>query len=104
MATRNDSDGGACLPPAVPLDLSCLSRLSWKLGSRVVADDEATRLGRWTHVESTRSLAVFRVTGETVVVRVRTPTGRERFYGAALMDIGDALPRLDDAPSWERIG
>jgi len=104
MATREQRDGGTALPRVVPIDLSCLSRLSWELGSRVVEDDEATRLGRWDHVESSRSLSLVRVTGETVVVRVRTPIGRERFYGAALIDLRDALPRLDDAPSWKRVG
>ncbi|WP_435069543.1 hypothetical protein [Haloplanus sp. C73] len=102
MATRDTGNGGARLPDAVPFDASSVSRLSWELGARVVADDESTRVGRWDHVRSARSLAVFRVTGETVVVRVRTPIGRERFYGVACMDIRDALPRLDDAPSWER--
>jgi len=102
MATRDPCDSGTTLPGVVPFDLSPLSRLSWELGSRVVDDAESARLGRWEHVASARSLSLFRVTGETVVIRLRTPVGRERFYGAALMDLHDVRPALDDAPSWER--
>jgi hypothetical protein len=102
MATRDPCDGGTTLPAVVPFDLSPLSRLSWELGARVVDGDDSTRLGRWEHVESSRSLSLYQVTGETVVVCVRTPIGRERFYGAALMDLHDVRPRLADAPSWER--
>jgi len=102
MATREHRDGGVTLPRVVPFDPSPLTRLSWKLGSRVVDDDETILLGRWVHGASTRSLSLFRVTDETVLLRVRTPIGRERFYGAARMDLDDALPELDDAPSWKR--
>jgi hypothetical protein len=47
-------------------------------------------------------VSVFDVTSETVAVRVRTPTGRERFYGAARMDLEAALPALETAPDWRR--
>jgi len=102
MATRDCCDDGATLPGVVPFDPSPLSRLSWELGSRIVDDDESIRLGRWEHVESSRSLTFFQVTGETVVIRIETPIGRERFYGAALMDLSDVRPALDDTPSWSR--
>ncbi|AZH24972.1 hypothetical protein [Haloplanus aerogenes] len=102
MATRDRCNGGTTLPGVVPFDSAPLSRLSWELGSRVVDDDESARLGRWVHVDSSRTLTLFQVTGETVVIRVRTPIGRERFYGAALMDLPDVRPALDDAPSWNR--
>jgi hypothetical protein len=103
MATRDRRGGETTLPGVVPFDHHLLSRLSWELGTRVVDDDESTQIGRWEHTESSRSLAAFEVTGETLVVRVRTPIGRERFYGAAWMDLDDAFPRLDDAPAWDRV-
>ncbi|MFB6102192.1 MAG: hypothetical protein ABEJ73_06460 [Haloplanus sp.] len=105
MATRGSRprDGdGAQLPHVVPFDLSPLTRLSWELGSRVVDGNESTVHSRWTHAGSSWALAVFDVTSETVVMRVRTPTGREQFYGAARMDLSAAVPELDAAPRWER--
>ena len=80
------------------------SRFGLKVdGEKHWFDDEAsTRVGRWERVQSSWSVSVFRVTSETVVMRVRTPIGRERFYGAAWMDLEDRLPELDDTPAWER--
>jgi hypothetical protein len=86
----------------VPFDPAVLTRLSWELGARVVDDGTSTGVGRWKRVQSSWSVSVFRVTSETVVMRIRTPIGRERFYGAAWMDLEDLLPALDDTPAWER--
>jgi len=102
MATRGQHDAGPTLPDVVPFDPPALTRLSWELGSRVIDDEASARVGRWERVGSSWSLSVFRVTNETTVVRVRTPIGRQRFYGAAWMDLEDDLPDLDAAPSWER--
>lgn len=105
MAThgsRPSGDGDTGLPGVVPLDLAHLNRLSWELGSRVVDDDESTLRGEWTHTGSTWEVSVFDVTSETVAVRVRTPIGRERFYGAARMDLETALPALEEATDWQR--
>jgi len=102
MATRGQYGAGPTLPDVVPFDLSALTRLSWELGSRVVDDEASTCVGRWTRVQSSWSVSVVRVTSETVLMRIRTPTGRQRFYGAAWMDLQAVLPKLDDAPSWER--
>jgi hypothetical protein len=104
MATRGQHAAGPTLPDVVPFDPPTLTRLSWELGSRVVDDDSSARVGRWERVGSSWSLSVFRVTSETVVVRVRTPIGRQRFYGAAWMDLEDGVSELDAAPSWERGG
>jgi hypothetical protein len=98
--TSGDADTG--LPGVVPLDLAHLTRLSWELGARVVDDDEATLRSEWTHTGSAWAVSVFDVTSETVAVRVRTPIGRERFYGAARMDLDAALPGLEEAPGWRR--
>ena len=102
MATRGQHSGGPSLPDVVPFDPAVLTRLSWELGTRVIDDETSTRVGRWKRVQSSWSVSVFRVTSETVVMRLRTPTGRERFYGAAWMDLEDLLPALDDTPAWER--
>jgi hypothetical protein len=102
MATRGQHSGGPSLPDVVPFDPAVLTRLSWELGARVIDDGASTGVARWTRVQSSWSVSVFRVTSETVVMRIRTPIGRERFYGAAWMDLEGLLPALDDTPAWER--
>ena len=106
MAAHGARDGGvdrAALPESFPFDLDRLSRLSWELGSRTVEDDEATRHSEWNHVGTSWKLSIIRVTDDTVLLSVRTPVGRERFYGAAQIDLDEALPRLDAAPRWQRV-
>jgi hypothetical protein len=93
---------GARLPDVVPFDLAHLTRLSWELGSRVVDDGEATLHSEWGYSGSPWELSLFHVTSETVAVRLRTPAGRERFYGAARMDLEAALPALEGAAGWRR--
>ncbi|MFB6073571.1 MAG: hypothetical protein ABEJ89_01005 [Haloarculaceae archaeon] len=100
--TRDDGARGGELPDALPFGLREPSRLSWALGARVVEDEAATRLGRWRRADGWR-LAVFRVTDVTVVLRVGTPVGRERFYGAPLAEIRDAIDALDAAPAWQSL-
>jgi hypothetical protein len=100
MASRGSPDRST-LPGVVPFDLPRATRLSWRLGTRVIDGDEATRRGRWEHTTAW-SLSLFRVTDETAVLRVRTPIGRERFYGAAWIDLEESLPRLDATPTWTR--
>jgi hypothetical protein len=104
MATHVSREGcdGATLPGVVPFEVDCPSRLSWELGSRVVGDDDVTLRGEWEHTGSSWTLALYRVTTHTDVVRLRTPVGRERFYGAARMDLDAAVPSLADAPTWRR--
>ncbi len=87
------------LPEAVPLSVPGLTRLSWDLGTRVVEDETAEPIGEWDGTGRWR-LSVFRVTDNTGVVRVRTPVGRERFYGAALVELRSALTELESAPRW----
>ena len=48
-------------------------------------------------------LSVFRATSNTVIVRITTPVGRERFYGADRSDLRAALPTLAAAPYWKRL-
>lgn len=106
MATHGFHDGGnagTSLPDAVPFELPQSTRLSWELGSRVVDQAESTLHSKWEPAGSTWLLSIFRVTSHTVVVRIRTPVGRERFYGAAQLDLESALPALESDPQWQRL-
>ena len=96
--TRGRSPESARLPDAVPFSVPAASRLSWELGSRVVS--EATRLAAWEHVTTGRTLTVYDATDHTVVVAVRTPAGRERFYGAPRADLDENRSALADADDW----
>lgn len=104
MATHTSQSGGdgVDLPDVVPLDVRCLTRLSWELGSRVVDDEESTCESEWTHTNAPWRLSVFRVTNHTDVLRVRTPVGRERFYGTVETDLREALPGLVESAHWQR--
>ncbi|MFC6718195.1 hypothetical protein ACFQGT_11200 [Natrialbaceae archaeon GCM10025810] len=105
MATHAPQDrecGGVPLPDSVPFELPRSSRLSWDLGTRVIDDGESTLQSEWAHSKTGRTISVFRVTGNTVVVRVRTPVGRERFYGAARNGLGTAITALEESPNWRR--
>ncbi len=95
---QGQSPATARLPSALPFALPAVSRLSWDLGSRVVAD--ARLLGSWEHRRSGRTLSAYDVTDNTVVLGVRTPAGRERFYGAAEADFAEKRPRLAEAADW----
>jgi len=103
MATRdagNETDDGS-LPHVLPFSLAHETRLSWELGSRTVEDDRATHRGAWTHSRSQWTLSVYDATSSTAVLCVRTPVGRERFFGAPRMDLEPALSALEDAPEWQ---
>lgn len=106
MAARGSGEqscGRVELPSALPFEVPRLNRLSWALGSRTVEDDESTPWSRWTDTESQWRLTIFEVTAETVVIRVRTPVGRGRFYGAAKTDLETALPALRSSTRWQRL-
>ncbi|AGB37751.1 hypothetical protein [Natronococcus occultus] len=106
MATRNSpsvDDAAVELPPAIPLDVPRLTRLSWELGSRVLEDEAARLQSTWEDTETPWKLSIFRATDATVVLKVRTPVGRERFYGAAELDLEAAVATLETAPSWRRV-
>jgi hypothetical protein len=103
MATRDACDGvTGGLPPVLPFEVDRVTRLSWELGSRTVEDDHSSLRGRWSHTESRWTLSVYEVTSATDLLCVETPVGRERFYGAARMDLDPVLSTLDDAPEWDR--
>jgi hypothetical protein len=98
--TRGASSESAHLPGAVPFGLPALSRLSWELGSQVVSD--AALLAEWEHSTSGRRLGIFDVTEHTVVLGIRTPVGRERFFGATKGDFDAKRPVLENADNWRQ--
>ncbi|RLM53979.1 hypothetical protein DVK02_11165 [Halobellus sp. Atlit-31R] len=103
MAAHSNQENGTAttdLPDVLPFDLSYLTRLSWDLGTRVVTDDESTLRGRWAHTRTSWTLSVIDVTENTALLRLRTPVGRERFYGTTQAELSTALSGLDAAPNW----
>jgi hypothetical protein len=100
--TQNEGTTTSSLPDVVPFDLPHLSRLSWELGSRVVSGAESEHLEEFEHANKRWTLSIFDVTGNTVVIRVRTSVGRERFYGAIRSEYLSALPEIEAAPAWQR--
>lgn len=106
MATHSSTsvdNTTAKLPSAIPLEIPRVTRLSWELGSRVVEDDDSVLRSVWEDTGSLWTLSVFRVTSTTVALKVRTPVGRERFYGAAESDFEAASTSLETASSWQRV-
>lgn len=99
------STGNRCgrLPAAVPLDITHTTRLSWELGSRVVEDAAATFDGRWQRTEGAWTLSVYRVTNHTDVLKVRTPVGREQFYGVTQSAFESAVSTLETTERWQRV-
>lgn len=74
------------------VDATHVESLSWPLGDRVVGEDDATQLFRLAHRRSRRTVTLFEVTEYTRVVRLRTPVGREKFYGIADVDVTTDAP------------
>ena len=106
MAARNNQGGSGCsvtLPDVVPFDLSHLTRQSWELGNSTVQDEQAAILSKWAHQNNQWQLSIFEVTSETVIIRIRTPVGRERFYGAIQSELKPAIHKLDVNPSWQQV-
>ncbi len=78
----------------VPFALDAAESLSWDLGSELVdRKPECARLER----AGGGSLTAFEATEHTVVVRVRTAVGREKFYGLAATEFRNALDALPGA-------
>ena len=103
MAThaQRDDPTPASLPDTIPFDLQNLTRQSWKLGSRIV--DDAERIEEWRHAGGGWTLTAFEATDETLVLRLRTPVGRSRFYGAIRAEFREARPAIASAAAWERV-
>ena len=99
---QNGGDKSTELPDVMPFNLPYLTRLSWELGSQIVEDDDSILRGKWEHTEISWNLSIFHVTSNTVIMQIRTPVGRKRFYGAAQSDVRSALSPLDAAPDWQQ--
>jgi len=100
---RSERTGSPTLPDVVPFELAHLTRQSWELGTSTTQDEQATALGTWSHRNERWGLSLFEVTSETVILRVRTPVGRERFYGAIRSELNSAIDELEANPSWQRV-
>ncbi|MGB9963880.1 hypothetical protein [Halobacterium sp. CBA1126] len=91
MAT---SGQGRIMGDRVPFALDAAESLSWNLGAEVVdRKPECARLERGDG----GSLTAFEATEHTVVVRVRTAVGREKFYGLTAAEFRRALDALPGA-------
>lgn len=96
MSGQTEGRAGARLAHDVPVPLDDANPMSWRLGARIT--DDAPPLGEWRH-PSGRTVTAFDVTRDTVVLRFRTPAGRQRFYGLAKLDLDDGL--FADGPDGE---
>ncbi|SEV94417.1 hypothetical protein [Natrinema salifodinae] len=102
MSSHEDRSQGAMglrgrdlIAHLVDVDCGRLESLSWPLGNRITAEAEADRLFRFAHQRSPRTVTAFEVTDYTCALRLRTPVGREKFYGIATADIA-TRPARDD--------
>lgn len=77
------------------IDTGNVESLSWDLGNRVTDESDASREFSLPHRRSNRSITAFAVTDNTCVLRLRTPIGREKFYGVANADLDDRPDRSD---------
>ncbi|MBX0296361.1 hypothetical protein [Haloarcula nitratireducens] len=98
MATSDTSTADS---PAstFPISLSRAESHSWEYGHRCV-DREGTHRETWTDESDRQSLTVFDVTDHTVVLRYRTPVGRQSFYGMAARDYSAARETLVADEDW----
>jgi len=94
MATSNTSQSGG-LGVGLPAALDRAESHSWEYGHTCVALEGQPR-ETWTDETGRQSLTVFDVTEHTVVLRVRTPVGRESFYGMADQDYEAARESFAD--------
>lgn len=105
MATNASTSGSLADGPAktaLPSEVPYRTRLSWELGTRVIEDEATERRSHWEGSDGTWELTVFDATTTTLVMRVRTPVGRERFYGAETSMLSSIHARLEADADWQR--
>lgn len=85
--TAHVSHGASTLDGVVPFDTEDAAPMSWELGDRLTRQGDANRVATFENPARNTSLAVFEATTHTRLVRVRTPVGREKFYGVARRDV-----------------
>lgn len=69
--------------------------LSWSLGHRVTVEADAARLLELDHRSSRRRVVGFEATDYSCILRLRTPVGREKFYGVVRADLDAATEHPD---------
>ncbi|WIV67659.1 hypothetical protein [Natrialbaceae archaeon AArc-T1-2] len=69
------------------VDVARVQSLSWSLGRRLTVESDARQRFELESRRTNRSLTVFEASDDTCVLRLRTPVGRERFYGVATVDL-----------------
>jgi len=77
------------------VDIERIESLSWPLGDRITTSADATQRFQFSHQRSAREVTAFDVTEYTCVLRLRTPVGREKFYGLAAVDVAPDLTATD---------
>ena len=89
---RASSAPSGTLRGVVPFDTRMAAPMSWELGDRLARQDDTSRVASFENPTRNTSLTVFEATEHTHLVRVRTPVGREKFFGVARRDVDlDAL-------------
>lgn len=101
--TGEQDRSSPALPDVLPVDVTAHTRLSWELGTSVVDGADVERVGAWEQTDALWDLVVFRATTSTVVLRVRTPIGRERFFEAPRSDFESGRSRLEASARWQRV-
>lgn len=101
--SRCESSCAATLPDVVPFTLSHLTRQSWELGTRSIQDEQTVGLGKWSSKTGQWNLSLFEVTSETAIIRLQTPVGRKRFYGAIQSELHSAIQELEESPIWQKV-
>ena len=94
MATSDTSPSGV-LGADLPAALGRAESHSWEYGHACVTREGQPR-ETWRDEAGRQSVTVFDVTDHTVVLRVRTPVGRESFYGMADRDYETARESFAD--------
>ena len=89
------------LPDVLPVNLEPLTRLSWELGTRTITGDTSSILCKWRNTTTSWRLSVYSATSNTVILCMKTPVGREHFYGTTQSNLHSALPHLESAAVWE---
>ncbi|MFB6121383.1 MAG: hypothetical protein ABEJ68_09740 [Halobacteriaceae archaeon] len=93
-----DRSGAA---PSCPLPGVAARPLSWELGERIVADDATRRRVTLSDGGGRTTVTVFEATDHTVVVAVRTPVGRQKYYEVPAAAVDRAIDEVAADERWQ---
>ncbi|MFC7073481.1 hypothetical protein ACFQJ7_00265 [Halovenus rubra] len=100
---HNSEQSESRVPDAVPFELTGYTRVSWELGTRVVDNDNETVFhSSWSHTSSSWDLDIYEATSNTVLLCLRTPVERERYYSTTQIECESALSSLVSNPYWQQ--